>query len=44
MDNTPLMNTREVLIYFFNTTHTNITWVIRNGPKYPEDLNIVKTF
>jgi hypothetical protein len=44
MDNTPLINTYKVLTYLFNTTHNNIAWVIRNGPKYPKDLNIVETF
>jgi hypothetical protein len=30
--------------HFFNITHINIAWAIRNSPKYFKDFNIVKTF
>jgi len=44
MDNTPLTNLREALACLFDTSHTHIAWVIRNGPEYPKDLNVVGTF
>ena len=44
IDNAPLANPREVLACFLNTSYTNITWAIRNGLKYPKDLNIAGTF
>ena len=44
IDNTPLVNPYKVLAYLFNTSYTNIAWVIRNGLKYLKDLNIVGTF
>jgi len=44
IDNTPLMNLREALAYLFDTSHTYIAWVIRNGPEYPKDLNVAGTF
>ena len=44
IDNTLLTNTRKALAYSFNTSYTNIAWAIRNGPKYPKDLNVVGTF
>jgi len=44
IDNTPLTNLCEALAYLFNTSHTHITWVIRNGLEYPKDLNVVETF
>jgi len=42
--NTPLVNIREALTRLFNTSYTNIAWVIRSGLEYPKDLNIVGTF
>ena len=44
IDNILLANPYEVLTHLFNISYTNIAWVIRNGPKYLKDLNIVKTF
>jgi hypothetical protein len=44
MDNTPSANTREVLIYLFNTFYTYITWAIRSSLKYLKDLNMAETF
>jgi len=44
IDNTPLTNLREALACLFNTSHTHIAWVIRNGLEYPKDLNVVGTF
>ena len=44
IDNAPLANPREVLVYLFDTFYINITWAIRNGPKYLKDLNIAGTF
>ena len=44
IDNALLANPREALARLFNTSYTNITWAIRNGPKYPKDLNMAETF
>jgi hypothetical protein len=44
IDNTPLANPCEVLTYLLNTSYINITWAIRNGPKYLKDLNVAGTF
>ena len=44
IDNALLVNPREALTCLLNTFYTNITWAIRNGPKYLKDLNIAKTF
>ena len=44
IDNTLLVNPREALARLFNTFYINITWAIRNGPKYLKDLNIAETF
>jgi hypothetical protein len=44
IDNTPLINPREALAYLFNTSYTHIAWIIRSGPEYPNNLNIVGTF
>ena len=44
IDNTPLVNPCEALTRLFNTFYINITWAIRNGPKYLKDLNIAETF
>ena len=44
IDDAPPANPREVLTYLLNTFYTNITWAIRNGPKYLKDLNIARTF
>ena len=41
---TPPSDTREALARLFDTSHTNITWAIRNGPKYPEDFDAAQTF
>ena len=44
IDNALLANPREALVCFFDTFYINITWAIRNGPKYLKDLNVTKTF
>jgi len=44
IDNTLLTNLREVLACLFDTSHTYIAWVIRNGPEYPKGLNMAGTF
>ena len=44
IDNAPLANPYKALIRLFNTFYINITWVIRNGPKYLKDLNVAGTF
>ena len=44
IDNAPLANPRKALAHLFNISYTNITWVIRNGPEYPKDLNVAGTF
>ena len=44
IDNTPLVNPYKVLTRLFNTSYINITWVIKNSPKYLKDLNIAETF
>ena len=44
IDNALLVNPHEVLACLFDTFYINITWAIRNGPKYLKDLNIVETF
>ena len=44
IDDTLLVNPREALAYLLNISYINITWVIRNGPKYLKDLNIARTF
>jgi len=44
MDNTPSTNLRKALAYLFDTSYTHIAWAIRNGPEYPEDLNVAGTF
>jgi hypothetical protein len=43
-DNTLLVNPYKVLTRLFNISYINIAWVIRNGPEYPNDLNMVGTF
>lgn len=43
-DNAPPTNPREALARLINTSHTNIAWAIRNGPEYPEDLDVAGTF
>jgi len=42
--NTLLANIREALARLFDTSYTNITWVIRSGLEYPKDLNMAGTF
>ena len=44
IDNAPLVNSRKVLAYLFNTFYINIAWAIRNGPEYLKDLNIAEPF
>ena len=44
IDNAPLANPREALVRLLDISYTNITWAIRNGPKYLKDLNMAKTF
>ena len=44
IDNTPLVNSYKALACLLDTFYINIAWVIKNGPKYLKDLNIVKTF
>ena len=44
IDNALLANPREVLARLFDIFYINITWAIRNGPEYPKDLNVVRTF
>ena len=44
IDNAPLANPREVLTRLHDIFYTNITWAIRNGPKYLKDLNMAGTF
>jgi hypothetical protein len=44
IDNALLANPYKALTYLFNTSYTNIAWVIRNGLKYLKDLNIAGTF
>ena len=44
INNAPLVNPHEALACLLNTFYINITWAIRNGPKYPKDLDVVKTF
>ena len=44
IDNAPPANPREALARLLDTFYTNIIWVIRNGPKYLKDFNIVGTF
>ena len=44
IDNTPLVNPYKALTRLLNIFYTNITWAIRNGPKYLKDLNIAGTF
>jgi len=44
IDNTLLTNLREALACLFNTSHTHIAWVIRNGLEYLKDLNVAGTF
>ena len=44
IDNALLANPREALTCLLDTFYTNITWAIRNGPKYLKDLNVAETF
>jgi hypothetical protein len=44
IDTAPLANPYKVLACLLDTSYTNITWVIRNGPEYLKDLNIAGTF
>ena len=44
IDNTPLVNPHKALARLLNTSYTNIAWAIRNGLKYPKDLNMAGTF
>ena len=44
IDNALLANPYKVLARLLNNSYTNITWVIKNGPKYLKDLNIAETF
>jgi hypothetical protein len=44
IDNAPLANPYKALARLLDTSYTNIAWAIRNGFKYPKDLNIVGTF
>jgi chemotaxis methyl-accepting protein methylase len=43
-DNALLVNPYKTLTHFLNAFYTNITWVIRNGPKYLKDLNMAEIF
>ena len=36
------MDVCEMLAQLFNTSHANIAWAVRNGPKYPENFNMEK--
>jgi hypothetical protein len=44
IDNALLANPYKALVCLFDTSYTNITWVIRNGPEYLKDLNMAGTF
>ena len=44
IDNALLANPHKALARFFDISYTNITWAIKNGPKYLKDLNIAETF
>ena len=44
INNALLVNPHEVLVRLFDISYINITWVIRNGPKYLKDLNVAETF
>jgi hypothetical protein len=44
INNAPLANPYKVLAHLLDTFYINITWAIRNGPKYPKDLNMAGTF
>ena len=44
INNALLANPREALACLLNTFYINITWAIRNGPKYLKDLNVAETF
>jgi len=42
--NTLLANIREALARLFNTSYTNIAWIIRSGPEYLKNLNVAGIF
>ena len=44
IDNTLLVNPYKALTRLFDIFYINITWVIKNGPKYLKDLNVAETF
>jgi hypothetical protein len=44
IDNALLVNSDKALTCLLDAFYTNITWVIRNGPKYLKDLNMAETF
>ena len=44
IDNALLANPCEALTRLLDASYTNIAWAIKNGLKYPKDLNITETF
>jgi hypothetical protein len=44
IDNALLANPYKAFAHLLNTSYTNITWAIRNGPEYLKDLNMAGTF
>ena len=44
INNTLLVNIREVLTCLFNTSYPNIAWVIRSVLEYLKDLKVVGPF